>query len=81
MQFGRSTIERWFYTARNTPAQPVQALERKLNALAGQHPTISAALAADIQAQHTAHPRWSFKLHHDNLLALATMQPELEQKR
>lgn len=77
VQFGRSTIERWFYTAKNTPAQPVQALERKLNVLAGQHPTISAALAVAIQAQYAAHPRWSFKLHHDNLLALAKLQSEL----
>lgn len=77
VRFGRSTIEHWFYAARNEPNQPVQALERKPHAQAGKHPSISDALRDAIVAQHREHPRWSFKLHHDNLLALAKMQPEL----
>ena len=30
IQFGLSTIERWFYTARNEKKDPVQALRRKI---------------------------------------------------
>ena len=30
VQFGLSTIERWFYTARNQKKDPVQALRRKI---------------------------------------------------
>lgn len=77
VRFGRSTLERWFYAAKNEPSQPVKALERKVHALAGKHPTVHDALRAAIEAQHRAHPRWSFKLHYDNLLALAKVQPEV----
>lgn len=77
VRIGRSTLERWFYTAKNAPGQPVEALERKVHALAGKHPTVHDALRAAIEAQYRAHPRWSFKLHHDNLLALAKLQPEI----
>jgi len=77
MRVGRSTLERWFYTAKNTQGQPVEALERKVHALAGKHPTVHDKLRAAIEAQHRAHPRWSFKLHHDNLLALAKLEPEV----
>lgn len=77
VRFGRSTIERWFYAAKNEPNHPVQALERKVHALAGKHPSIGAALREAIAAQHRAHPRWSFKLHHDNLLAQAQLSPEI----
>jgi putative transposase len=76
VRIGRSTLERWFYTAKNAPGQPVEALERKVHALAGKHPTVHDALRAAIEAQYRAHPRWSFKLHHDNLLAQAKVQPE-----
>jgi transposase InsO family protein len=77
VRFGRSTIERWFYAAKNEPNEPVKALERKVHALAGKHPTVNDALRAAIEAQHRAHPRWSFKLHHDNLRSLARTQPEI----
>jgi putative transposase len=35
------------------------------------------ALAEAIARQHRDHPRWSFHLHHDNLLALAREDPRL----
>jgi putative transposase len=77
VRFGRSTIEHWLYAARAEPNDPIGALARKVHGRAGSHPSVSAALRAAIEAQHRAHPRWSFKLHHDNLLALAQMQPEI----
>jgi putative transposase len=77
VRFGRSTIEHWFYTARNEPHEPIRALERKVHARAGSHPSISTALREAIEAQHRAHPRWSFKLHRDNLVALSRTQPDL----
>ena len=77
VRFGRSTIEHWFYAAKNEPLEPIRALERKVHACAGSHPSLGAALREAILAQHRAHPRWSFKLHHDNLIAQARTQPEL----
>ncbi|MGO9837403.1 MAG: IS481 family transposase [Polyangiaceae bacterium] len=76
VHFGRSTIERWLYAARNA-ADPIVALERKLHARAGMHPSIGLKLAEAIRAQYRAHPRWSYQLHHDNLRAQARTEPSL----
>lgn len=70
IRFGFKTIERWYYAAKDQ-ANPVEALARKVPGHAGMHPSISAALAAAITRQHRDHPRWSYQLHYDNLLALA----------
>ncbi len=77
VRFGRSTIETWYYAAKNEPSSPIKALERKVHGLAGTHPSVSEALSNAIVAQHLAHPRWSFKLHRDNLLSQAKLTPEI----
>lgn len=77
VRFARSTLERWFYQAKNAPQDPVHALERKVHRRAGTHPSIGAVLAAAIVAQHRAHPRWTYQLHHDNLCAAAKLDPAL----
>jgi hypothetical protein len=45
VQFGLSTIERWFYTARNEKKDPVQALRRKIRSDQGLHPALSPKLS------------------------------------
>jgi putative transposase len=77
VRFGRSTIEHWLYVARNTTGDPVRALERKLHARAGTYPSIGPGLGEAIRAQYRAHPRWSYQLHHDNLIAQARVEPAL----
>jgi transposase InsO family protein len=77
VRFGRSTIERWLYAAKNAPSDPVGALARKLHAHAGTHPSIGAKLVEAIAAQYRTHPRWSYQLHHDNLCAQARVDPTL----
>jgi transposase InsO family protein len=77
VRFGRSTIERWLYAARNAPSDPVSALGRKVHARAGMHPSIGVRLAEAIRAQHRDHPRWTYQLHHDNLCARARIEPAL----
>ncbi len=77
LRFGRSTIEHWFYAAKNAPKDPITALERKVHARAGLHPSVSAPLAAAIRAQYQAHPRWTCQLHHDNLVAQAKIDRAL----
>jgi transposase InsO family protein len=77
VRFARSTIERWYYVAKNEPRDPLRALERKVHARAGSHPSIGVRLAAAIRAQHLAHPRWSCQLHLDNLQAEARNDPGL----
>ena len=76
IRFGASTIERWFYTAKDA-ADPVAALARKIPSHAGTHPGMPAAMAVALEAQYRAHPGWTFQLHHDNLRALARERPAL----
>ena len=75
--FAFSTIERWYYCAKNHPTDPAAALARKVHANAGTHPSVGPALATAIAAQHDDHPSWSYDLHYTNLVALAKRFPEL----
>lgn len=76
IRFAFKTIERWFYTARAS-ADPMDALARKVPSHAGTHPTVSEAIGKEITRQHREHPRWTFQLHHDNLVAIVRERPEL----
>ena len=76
VRFSFKTIERWWYTARGA-ADPLAALSRKVPSHAGTHPSLTPLLIEAIIKQHRDHPRWSFQLHHDNLIALAREQPSL----
>ncbi len=76
VHFSFVTIERWYYLARQA-ADPLSALARKVPKHAGTHPSIPPALVDAIARQHHEHPRWTFKLHYDNLVALAREQPAI----
>lgn len=76
MKLSAKTIERMYYTVRDE-ADPVGALERKVPKHAGTHPSVSAALGAAIEKQYRDHPRWSYQLHYDNLVALAKQEPSM----
>lgn len=76
VQYSAKTIERWYYAARGEQ-DPFRALERKVPRHAGTHPAIGDALAEAIRAQHRAHPRWTYQLHHDNIVALGREDPRL----
>ena len=76
IRFSFKTIERWWYVAR-AAKDPFAALARRVHGHAGTHPSVNDGLAHAIADQHRDHPRWSFQLHHDNLLALAREDPRL----
>jgi putative transposase len=76
LRFGVSTIERWFYHAKDAH-DPIVALERKVPKHAGLHPGISVALGAAIARLHQQHPTWSYQLHYDNLQTLVRQDPAL----
>lgn len=78
VRFGFSTIERWYYRALKERTDPVGVLRRKLRADAGQQIAVGDAVRQAVLAQYAAHKSWSVQLHHDNLVALAEMQPELK---
>jgi hypothetical protein len=77
LRFGVSTIERWYYAARNERQDPVGVLRRRIRKDAGQQPSLGEKLRALLRAQHQAHRRWSYKLHADNLAVLAEQDSEL----
>ena len=77
VQFGLSTIERWFYTARNEKKDPVQALRRKIRSDQGEHPALSPKMCELLTAQYRQHPNWSYQLHVDNLAVLIEKEPTL----
>lgn len=75
-RFAFSTIERWFYAATRGD-DPVQELGRRVRKDAGQRRAVDARLAEAIRRQYAEHPTWSYKLHYDNLVALADMDRAL----
>jgi putative transposase len=77
VRFGFSTIERWYYRAWKQRSDPVRVLQRKRRADAGQQPAMSGAVRQAILAQYAAHKSWSVQLHHDNLVALAESNRDL----
>lgn len=76
VRFSFKTIERWFYAARGAP-DPIAVLARKVPSHAGTQPSVSDALADAIVRQHRDHPRWTYQLHYDNLVALGREEPRL----
>jgi hypothetical protein len=77
VQFGLSTLERWFYTARNAKRDPVQALRRKIRSDHGQHPSFTPKFRELLVNQYRQHPNWSYQLHADNLAVLIEKEPTL----
>ena len=73
---GASTIERWFYRARNAD-DPVAVLGRKPRSDAGIRWSMSDAVFKELKNQYARYPRWSVQLHYDNLRVVAAQKPEL----
>jgi putative transposase len=76
-RLGLSTIERWYYAARNEPKSPVDVLQRKIRKDQGTHWAVNARQSELIHAQYHQHPNWSYQLHCDNLAALINAEPDL----
>jgi len=77
-RFAASTIERWFYAARNA-SDPVGALRRKVRSDRDRQRAVGGKLAEVVRKQHSQHPSWSYQLHLDNLAVVVTERPELGQ--
>ncbi len=77
VRFARSTIERWYYQARNACVDPVGRLRRRVRCDAGAQPSMGDALREAGRTQYDAHRSWSYQLHRDNLCALVDSTPAL----
>ncbi len=75
-RFGLSTIERWYYQAREAQ-DPVGELKNRRRKDAGEHPSLGLHLRPLLRTQYREHSSWSYRLHYDNLLALVEGEPEL----
>lgn len=74
VSFGLSTIERWYYAAR-AGEDPMNALRRKPRRDGGRQVAITERLAEALRQQYKEHPRWSYKLHRDNLAVVPALEP------
>ena len=70
-RFGVSTIERWYYRAKNEHRDPVGVLRRRVRRDVGGHPSLAEGVRRALSAQYREHTGWSTQLHYDNLVALA----------
>lgn len=77
VQFGLSTLERWYYRAAKERRDPVGVLRRKVRKDLGVQDSVSAILQNAIREQYALHPGWSVHLHYINLKALAEKRAEL----
>ena len=75
--FGLSTIQRWYYEAKNSPTDPVGRLRKKLRKDIGRQTAISDGLKQAIHTLYGAHRSWTYQLHYDNLAAWVEEEPEL----
>ena len=80
IQFGFSTIERWYHAARKAQ-DPVAALHRQRREDAQLSRKLSTELCREIDALYQRHPRWSIQLHYDNLVALSEQHRNLGDRK
>jgi putative transposase len=74
--FGPSTIERWYYKAKDA-ADPIAVLGRKIRSDSGVRWSMPEAILQELKAQYEHYPRWNVQLHYDNLKVVASEQPRL----
>ncbi|WP_439683293.1 DDE-type integrase/transposase/recombinase [Cupriavidus oxalaticus] len=75
VQFGVSTIERWFYRSRHVQ-DPVDQLKNRLRDDCGHFVSLSPAIIEALVAQYRQHPGWTMQLHYDNLQAATRGGPD-----
>ncbi len=66
VRYAATTIERWYYKARNEQDDPVRVLQRAVRKDSGKV-SVGPQLADHLRAQYRDHPHWSYQLHYDNL--------------
>ena len=72
IQFSVSTLQRWYYQAKNAGDDPFGALRSRGRIDAGHSRQLSPPLKQAIRTQYQAHRHWSYQLHYDNLVAVVT---------
>lgn len=68
LQFGLSTLERWYYRARQA-SDPVGVLKNRPGSHHGSFPSLPVEIRDQLVDQYREHPGWTIQLHYDNLLS------------
>jgi hypothetical protein len=68
VQFGFSTLERWYYLVR-AHENPLPILRNRLRGNIGQFPSLTPLVIETLTTQYREHPGWTAQLHYDNLKA------------
>ncbi len=76
VQYAATTIEGWYYKAKNAQDDPVRALQRAVRKDSGKV-SLSPKLAGHLRAQYRDHSHWSYQLHYDNLASAVKADPSL----
>ena len=76
VQYAATTIERWYYKARNEQHDPVRVLQRAVRKDCGKV-SLGLKLAEHLRGQYRDHPHWSYQLHYDNLVSAVKADPSL----
>jgi transposase InsO family protein len=76
VQYAATTIERWYYKARNEQDDPVRVLQRAVRKDSGKV-SLGSQLAEHLRAQYRDHSHWSYQLHYDNLASAVKADPSL----
>jgi putative transposase len=76
VRFGASSIERWYYRAKDA-SNPTSALRTRIRSDRGLQPSICARVEELIVEQHRANPDWTFQLIYDNVAVTAAERDEL----
>jgi transposase InsO family protein len=76
VQYAATTIQRWYYKARNEEDDPVRVLQRAVRKDSGKV-SVGSKLAEHLGAQYRDHPHWSYQLHYDNLASAVKADPSL----
>jgi transposase InsO family protein len=76
VQYSATTIERWYYKARNEREDPVRVLQRAVRKDCGKV-SLGSPLAERLRRQYQEHPHWSYQLHYDNLASTVKAAPSL----
>ena len=81
VDYSASTLERWYYKAKNEDDRILNTLCPKTRNDKGKFKVMEQAVCDALARQYAAHDRWSIQLHYDNLLvrieeeALQATQP------
>lgn len=76
VQYSATTIERWYYKARNERDDPVRVLQRAVRKDRGKI-SLRSELVEHLRGQYRDHPHWSYQLHYDNLASTVKAAPSL----